>query len=89
MCSSDLLIGAITDTLRLELQDFNVAPEMATFIGAFLADILASVPDSCLSLLLPSLGNENKPVYGFCDFLILFLSDTSIHGRCPPANLLH
>ena len=47
------------------------------------------LPDSCLSLLLPSLGNENKPVYGFCDFLILFLSDTSIHGRCPPANLLH
>ena len=37
------LIGAITDTLRLELQDFNVAPEMATFIGAFLAGILASV----------------------------------------------
>ena len=29
--------------------------------------------DSCLPLLFPSLGNENKPVYGFCDFLIFFL----------------
>ena len=44
--------------------------------------------DSCLPLLFPSLGNENKPVYGFCDFLIFFLLHTSIHGRCPPANLL-
>ena len=43
MCLTAALIGAITDTLRLELQDFNVAPEMATFIGAFLAGILASV----------------------------------------------
>ena len=43
MCLAAALIGAITDTLRLELQDFNVAPEMATFIGAFLAGILASV----------------------------------------------
>ena len=42
MCLTAALIGAITDTLRLELQDFNVAPEMATFIGAFLAGILAS-----------------------------------------------
>ena len=42
MCLAAALIGAITDTLRLELQDFNVAPEMATFIGAFLAGILAS-----------------------------------------------
>ena len=40
MCLTAALIGAITDTLRLELQDFNVAPEMATFIGAFLAGIL-------------------------------------------------
>ena len=42
MCLTAALIGAITDTLRLELQDFSVAPEMATFIGAFLAGILAS-----------------------------------------------
>ena len=42
MCLAAALIGAITDTLRLESQDFNVAPEMATFIGAFLAGILAS-----------------------------------------------
>ena len=42
MCLTAELIGAITDTLRLELQDFSVAPEMATFIGAFLAGILAS-----------------------------------------------
>ena len=42
MCLTAALIGAVTDTLRLELQDFSVAPEMATFIGAFLAGILAS-----------------------------------------------
>jgi len=42
--------------------------------------------DSSLPLLFPSFSNQNKPVYGFCDFLVLFLSDTSIHGRCPPAN---
>ena len=42
MCLTAALIGAITDTLRLELQDFGMAPEMATFIGAFLAGILAS-----------------------------------------------
>lgn len=48
---------------------------------------LYKLPDSCLSLPFLPLGNGNKPVYGFCDFLILFLSDTSIHGRCPPANL--
>ena len=42
MCLTAALIGAITDTLRLELQDFSVAPEMATFIGAFLAGLLAS-----------------------------------------------
>ena len=45
-------------------------------------------PDSCLPLSFLPVGNGDKPVYGFCDFLILFLSDTSIHGRCPPANLL-
>ena len=42
MCLTAALIGAITDTLRLELQDFGMAPEMATFIGAFLAGLLAS-----------------------------------------------
>ena len=42
--------------------------------------------DSSLPLLFPSFSNQNKPVYDFCDFLVLFLSDTSIHGRCPPAN---
>lgn len=43
MCLTAALIGSITDTLRLELQDFGMAPEMATFIGAFLAGILASM----------------------------------------------
>ena len=42
MCLTAALIGSITDTLRLELQDFGMAPEMATFIGAFLAGLLAS-----------------------------------------------
>ena len=42
--------------------------------------------DSSLPLSFLPLGNGDKSVYGFCDFLILFLSDTSIHGRCPPAN---
>ena len=49
MCLTAALIGAITDTLRLELQDFSVAPEMATFIGAFLAGILASAWRSSVS----------------------------------------
>ncbi|MFT9281863.1 threonine/serine ThrE exporter family protein [Bifidobacterium fermentum] len=36
-------IGAITDTLRLEIQDlFGVPPEAAAFVGAFIAGILAS-----------------------------------------------
>ena len=43
---------------------------------ALLLSLIHISPDSSLPLLLPSLGNENKPVYGFCDFLILFLSDT-------------
>jgi uncharacterized membrane protein YjjP (DUF1212 family) len=42
MCLTAALIGSITDTLRLELQDFGMAPEMATFIGAFLAGLMAS-----------------------------------------------
>lgn len=30
------------------------------------------LPDSSLPLLFPSFSNRNKPVYGFCDFLVLF-----------------
>ena len=58
MCLTAALIGAITDTLRLELQDFSVAPEMATFIGAFLAGVLASAWRSSVrrGLLPPHLG---------------------------------
>ncbi|WP_330849126.1 threonine/serine exporter family protein [Bifidobacterium xylocopae] len=37
------VIGAITDTLRLEMQDLaGMPPEMAAFLGAFLAGILAT-----------------------------------------------
>lgn len=43
MCLVAAIIGAVTDTLRLELTDFGVPPEAATFIGAFLSGILAFV----------------------------------------------
>ncbi|WP_317643635.1 threonine/serine ThrE exporter family protein [Bombiscardovia apis] len=37
------IIGAITDTMRLEMQDLmGVPPEMAAFLGAFLAGMLAT-----------------------------------------------
>ena len=37
-------IGALTDTMRLEMQDLlNVPPEMGAFLGAFMAGILATV----------------------------------------------
>ncbi|OZG56566.1 hypothetical protein BTIS_1867 [Bifidobacterium tissieri] len=43
MCLVAASIGAITDTLRLEIQDLlSVPPEAATFIGAFLAGLLAA-----------------------------------------------
>ncbi|WP_420868233.1 threonine/serine exporter family protein [Bifidobacterium vespertilionis] len=41
MCLVAAIIGAITDTLRLELTDFGMPAEAATFIGAFLSGILA------------------------------------------------
>ncbi|OXM99784.1 hypothetical protein Tam10B_2001 [Bifidobacterium vansinderenii] len=44
MCLVAALIGAITDTMRLEFQDLlGMPPEAATFIGAFLAGLLAAV----------------------------------------------
>lgn len=43
MCLVAALIGAITDTLRLELTDFVMPPEAATFIGALCAGLLASL----------------------------------------------
>ncbi|WP_223852140.1 MULTISPECIES: threonine/serine exporter family protein [Bifidobacterium] len=43
MCLVAALIGAITDTLRLELVELlNVPPEAGAFIGALLAGLLAS-----------------------------------------------
>ncbi|WP_420837376.1 threonine/serine ThrE exporter family protein [Bifidobacterium avesanii] len=43
MCLVAAFIGAITDTLRLTLVDFQVPAEAAAFIGAFLSGILAFV----------------------------------------------
>lgn len=38
------VIGALTDTMRLEMQDLlNVPPEMGAFLGAFMAGILATI----------------------------------------------
>ena len=42
MCLTAAFIGAITDTLRLELVDAGLAPEAGAFIGALLAGLLAS-----------------------------------------------
>ncbi|NYI25136.1 uncharacterized membrane protein YjjP (DUF1212 family) [Aeriscardovia aeriphila] len=42
MCFVAGCIGAITDALRLELTDFGVSAEMAAFLGALLAGLLAS-----------------------------------------------
>ena len=53
------VIGALTDTMRLEMQDiFHVPPEMAAFLGAFLAGMLATVWRSSVrhGLLPPHLG---------------------------------
>lgn len=53
------VIGALTDTMRLEMQDLlHVPPEMAAFLGAFLAGILATLWRSSVrhGLLPPDLG---------------------------------
>ena len=53
------VIGALTDTMRLEMQDMlHVPPEMAAFLGAFLAGMLATVWRSSVrhGLLPPHLG---------------------------------
>ena len=42
MCLTAAVIGAITDTLRLEIVDMGVPPEAGAFIGALLAGLLAS-----------------------------------------------
>lgn len=42
MCMVAAVIGAITDTLRLEISDAGVPAEAAAFIGAFLAGLLAA-----------------------------------------------
>ena len=59
MCLVAAVIGAITDTLRLEFTDLlNMPPEVATFIGAFLAGLLAAVWRTSVrrGLLPPHLG---------------------------------
>ncbi|PST48295.1 hypothetical protein COO72_08395 [Bifidobacterium callitrichos] len=43
MCLVAAVIGAITDTLRLEIVDMGVPAEAAAFIGALLAGLLASM----------------------------------------------
>lgn len=43
MCLVAALIGAITNTLRLELVDFGVPAEVGAFVGALLAGLLAAV----------------------------------------------
>ena len=53
------VIGALTDTMRLEMQDLlHVPPEMAAFLGAFLAGMLATIWRSSVrhGLLPPHLG---------------------------------
>ncbi|MEE1296621.1 MAG: threonine/serine exporter family protein, partial [Bifidobacterium sp.] len=42
MCLVAALIGAITDTLRLEMVDAGLAPEAGAFIGAMLAGLLSA-----------------------------------------------
>ncbi|MBM6700468.1 threonine/serine exporter family protein [Bifidobacterium pullorum subsp. saeculare] len=42
MCLVAASIGAVTDTLRLELVDRGLAPEVGAFLGALLAGLLAS-----------------------------------------------
>ena len=42
MCLVAAVIGAITDTLRLEISDAGVPAEAAAFLGAFLAGLLAA-----------------------------------------------
>lgn len=42
MCMTAGVIGAITDTLRLELVDGGLAPEVGAFLGAMLAGLLAA-----------------------------------------------
>lgn len=58
MCLVAATIGAITDTLRLEIVDLGVPAEAGAFIGAFLAGLLASAWRSAVrhGLLAPHLG---------------------------------
>ena len=78
-----------TATMQIAVVFFFVTASIPPFFSLLLIQGFTpfhKLPDSSLPLLFPSFSNRNKPVYGFCDFLVLFLSDTSIHGRCPPAN---
>ena len=58
MCLVAATIGAITDTLRLEIVDLGMPAEAGAFIGAFLAGLLASAWRSAVrhGLLAPHLG---------------------------------
>ena len=58
MCLVAATIGMITDTLRLELVDYGLAPEAGAFVGAMLAGLLASAWRSAVRhrLLPPHLG---------------------------------
>ena len=58
MCLVAATIGAITDTLRLEIVDMGVPAEAGAFIGALLAGLLASAWRSAVhrSWLAPHLG---------------------------------
>ncbi len=58
MCLVAATIGMVTDTLRLELVDYGLAPEAGAFLGAMLAGILASAWRSAVRhrLLPPHLG---------------------------------
>lgn len=58
MCLVAATIGMITDTLRLELVDYGLAPEAGAFIGAMLAGLLASAWRSAVrhGMLPPHLG---------------------------------
>ncbi|NEG70575.1 threonine/serine exporter family protein [Bifidobacterium choloepi] len=58
MCLVAAVIGLITDTLRLEMIDWGLAPEAGAFIGALLAGLLASAWRSAVrrGMLPPHLG---------------------------------
>ncbi|HEL5601995.1 TPA: hypothetical protein UON59_003924, partial [Clostridioides difficile] len=72
-------IGIFVGARIMQVVFFFVTASIPPFFSLLLIQGFTpfhKLPDSSLPLLFPPFSNRNKPVYGFCDFLVLFLFDT-------------